>query len=830
MVSVNKRNLSEGHRKASGSGDEADRATRNRNRAIVPDTNPLKDRYELLRDVPRATIRKAWFTLAHLLLEPDSKIVDMGCQGGAMVYAMAALNPQCNFVGVDRDKKLISQARENYNLPNLEFVHGDVGSPTLFKHDSIDAIVNSFLLHEIYSGEHYNDRSVVQTLTNQFDLLKPYGIMFLRDFAMPMTSEYVLMEMPDAPSRGDDLMDLSEADLLIWYSEHARPRQDPGCNGFFLEELPPRFPKTRLFRLPSKWAYEFVMRKDEREIWEAELPKEYTFFTEREYRKTLRSMGARVLYTAPHWDDQYVKSCFDGHFRLYEENGTALGTPPTSFIAIAQKIGERLSMRLNERRSTQKGVSSIRISAMRNESDGRMIDVISRDISMTEILPYRISETGDLNVFVHIGVPRGIVNAVPRNGRDLDGKRWSGHMTEAISIDREVISNIADNDFKATLHLMRDATGLKPVSGKCLEQGPAFYPAPDFIDERIETRFIEVEAPKGVIEPRSLAPDIAGFLAKGRILEISAQSILNAIAVGTIPNAQLELQIQALYTKLGMTAESWVDSPLALPEIDVPIANTKDLLVRMNENDNRYVPARGNTGQWRPLQSVFVEEGQVNGALTGLAARNLDFVVSDENTENIAVILPLAKSMSGEVLAGYVTDYLPVPQRHKGNGFTVSAPTVPLPHSITNMDAARAFIAEKFQVKPEHVTKLGESYFCYIGLTPQRIYPFALTAPAYGGKGPVGVDAYAPIRQLGQLIYNDNSTSFMRVMSMAYKNLGEASDLSPVWDFGKKLSAAHEQPIGTHGTDMRGVSNKPAEFDSTADSAKNSDHRKPLPK
>ena len=397
MTVAPKRILSAGHRKASGAGKEAEAAERSRNRMIVADSNPLKDRYELLRDIPRTTIRKAWFTLSHLLLEPGSKIVDMGCQGGAMAYAMAALNPQCSFIGIDRDKKLIAHAREHYNLPNLQFIQGDVGAPDLLPQGSIDAIVNSFILHEIYSGSHYSDRSVVRTLAHQFDFLKEDGIMFLRDFAMPMTSEYVLMEMPDAPSKGNDLMDLSEADLLVWYSERARPREDPGCTGFFLEELPPRFPKTRLFRLPSKWAYEFIMRKDQREIWEDELPKQYTFFNEREYRKTLRGFGARVLYTAPHWDDQYVKSSFDGHFRLYDDNGNPLGAPPTSFIAIAQKVGDSSSLRLNERRTTQKGNSSIRVHAMRNETDGRLIDVITRDVSMTDIIPYRISETGDLH-------------------------------------------------------------------------------------------------------------------------------------------------------------------------------------------------------------------------------------------------------------------------------------------------------------------------------------------------------------------------------------------------------------------------------------------------
>ncbi len=809
--------------------------SRPRARPIVPVRNPLKERYALLQKLPNSTIRKAWFTLAHLLLEPGDTVVDMGCQGGAMAYAMALLSPQSKITGVDISKRMIHQARENYALPNLEFVVGDIGAPDLFKPGSIDAIVNSFILHEVYSGAHYNDRSVVQTLTNQFGLLKPEGTMFIRDFAQPSTGSYVLMEMPNVESTGPLLDNLSEADLLVWYSQHARPRQDPGCKGFFLEELSPRFPKTRLFRLQSKWAYEFIMRKDERDIWEDELDKEYTFFTEREYRKVLRDLGGRVLYTAPHWDDQYVKSCFDGHFRLYEESGTPIGNPPTSFVAVAQKVNERDSLRLNERRPTANPNSKLRIQAMRDDISGRMLDIVSRDVDVTEILPYRVAETGDLHIFVHHGVPRCIVNSVPRNGPDLDGKRWSGHMTEAITIDTETLGSIREDDVSATLKLMKSNFDLRPVAGRTMEKGPAFYPAPDFIDERIETRFIEVEEPNGPINPEFLAADLDGFMARGRIVEMNAQTILNAISVGMIPNAQLELQILALYEKLDMRAEVWADTPLTLPEIDVPKTDVKNLLSKMADKDTRYHSARGTAGHWKPLQSTFVDEGQVNGGLMGLASRDVDFVVSDETTENIAVVLPLVKNLSGEVLAGFVAEYLPVPQRFKGSGFTINAPTLALPKHITSMEAARHYIANHFKVKPENVSKMGESFFCHIGLTPQRIYPFAMTAPAAKSSGPEGMAAYAPIEDLWKLLWGYNSKSFMKIMSLAYKNLGENSDLSVTWDFSNKLSGSHDRPAVTRAVDVRGgvlqnagMPAHSAEVPDEDDDLDSTDRRKPL--
>ena len=79
------------------------------------------------KPVPDAVIRKAWFTMSHLVLAPGSKILDMGCSDGSMAFAMAVMNPDYQFIGVDRDKNLIRHARDMYQLKNLEFICGEVG-------------------------------------------------------------------------------------------------------------------------------------------------------------------------------------------------------------------------------------------------------------------------------------------------------------------------------------------------------------------------------------------------------------------------------------------------------------------------------------------------------------------------------------------------------------------------------------------------------------------------------------------------------------------------------------------------------------------------------
>lgn len=800
--------LSSGHKKAIGIEERVKTA---------PQTvEEYYARNEHLKQFPTSVIRRAWFTLAHLLLEPHSHLVDMGCGDGLQSYAMATLNPQIKVTAIDQNKENIKEAKKKYKRPNLEYICADITNGAGFKENSVDAVVNSFVLHQVYSHSKYNDRPVVTTLENQLKILKPGGLIFIRDYAMPPPGEYVLLEMPDVESIGKSLKDLSEADLLVWYSENARPREAKGCDGFFLEELPPRFPQTRLFRLPYKWAYEFIMRKDHREKWEDELPKEYTFFTQREYRKNLRALGTRVLYTAPHWDENKIKEDYEGHFHLYDDNGTPLGAPATSFIAVAQKMEEGTSLRLHERRPSSKPNHRIRITAMRNDADGRILEVVSRDLDLTEVIPYRISEDGTLNVFIHEGLPRGIVNAVPRTGKEIDGKRWSGHMTEAIAVDTNAIHDVEEGEYKELVKFTRDYLGLKPSPRSTLEEGPSYFPAPDFIDERILTRYVRVEKSSGPIEPKIVPEDLQGFTTTGAIREVSAQSILNAIAVGFIPNARLELQIEALFHKLGIKAENWNETPLVLEEFDFdsPI-EPQELMGLLSGDDKRYRSIRGTTGQIRSVQSIFVDEGRVEGGITGLTSKDMEFVISDETTLNTAVVLPLGRDMNtNEIMAGVELEYLPVPQRYKGNGFTVRAPSFTLPKEITNIEQARQFIADKYGVPTENVARLGESYFCHIGVTPQRVFPFAVAPQGHVGSGlGGGVTRFAPIRYIFALMFYDSDDLLIFALNRVYKALGEDSDIVPTLDFAKEQKGSTHSVKSHQYSDVTGAyqQQKPAE-------------------
>lgn len=190
------------------------------------------------------------------------------------------------------------------------------------------------------------------------------------------------------------------------------------------------------------------MRKDDRAHWELGLPLEFTFFTARDFIRELSTLGARVQYSGPHWEDEIIDKKFEGKFKLHADDGTMLGHPPTCFVAVAYKMQERKSLYIEERRPSITENSRLKITAMRDDKTGRILDVVSRGVNASEIIPYRLDEEGRLKIFLHDGVARSIANAVPRNGINLDGRGWSGHMIEPVAVDGKILSDMESRMLK----------------------------------------------------------------------------------------------------------------------------------------------------------------------------------------------------------------------------------------------------------------------------------------------------------------------------------------------------------------------------------------------
>ena len=138
----------------------------------------------------------------------------------------------------------------------------------------------------------------------------------------------------------------------------------------------------------------------------------------------------------------------------------------------------------------------------------------------------------------------------------------------------------------------------------------------------------------------------------------------------------------------------------------------------------------------------------------------------------------------------------------------MTAPAIDLPREIVNIEMARRYIAEKFEVPVENVARMGESFFCHNGVTPQRIFPFAMTGVARGVTKPLyGTTEYAPLSKLCDLIWYDCDLPFMVMVARTFARFGANSEHSVKRDFSMKMGADISKPVARE--DVRGVNSTP---------------------
>ena len=686
----------------------------------------IDKRNELLKSISALDIGRAWDASSHIILPKGSSVAITDCADGAAAYAFAILRPDLRVLAMDKDRRNINKASVLYHADNLQFQSAqsaiDIKPP--FRAGGFDAAISNYSSHRVYSKDNYNQGAIVKNLASSLAILKNDGFLFAQDYVAP-SFEYVLMEIEATNS--------SSIEFLKWLSEKARPNMGHGCSGFFLEELERKHKTKRLFRLPHKWANEFIMRLQKGALRSGNIEMEYCAFTPDEMRNNINALGMRLLYSSPKWGTPPKKG--ESLVVLYDEHWNKLSQDPSGFTVLAQKLGNRASLSIMERRPSSDKPQDIEIKGMRNQKTNEVIDIASTGLEeVNEVFPWKIDEeTGRISIWLNDATAKGIVNTAPRKGANIDGKTWSGHMIEPISFDMESLSEIVSKDkisHAATQRFVQSHLGMNSQRSAVIEKSVEIYPAPDQVQEKVQTWFVEVSRPSGAIHVNSHSPTQKKFRARGNFHEFDAQSILNAISCGLIPSAKLEIQIMALFAKLNIPAESRTQGTLALHANKITAQKgLREWLDSGEETGDRFLEIKGTAGDLHAMRSIFVEEGTNNGSISGLASQDMDFIVPQDKTINTAVVLYLTKNIRGDIHAMINLDHLPVPQRYKNNSKVVRLPAFNLPEDVRTLEDARAYVADKLDVLPEMIIELGASYYTHYGITPQRVFPFAVADP-----------------------------------------------------------------------------------------------------
>lgn len=694
----------------------------------LPDVDPRQDRgqreaYErYLRGMDASMRQKVALTAAHLLCV--GKVADMGMGSGAGSFALAALYPELEVVGVDLDPQMVELAAERHRRPNLSFVRGDIAE-AVFPEASLDGIFDSSVLHHVTSYGGYVHANAARAIRNQVRALRPGGVLVVRDFLAPhaveATGTEVWLDLPsDDGDDGDDPRTCSSAALLRRFGRQFRSLSaHPGCSFEALAEPPA--PGFRRFRLPLRLATELLLRKDYRDDWDLEIQEEYCYFTQGEFEALFEAEGLRVVASTPLRNPWIVKNRFEGRARLFDLSGQALPWPPTNYLIAGERVNDDEGVVIRERGATPP-LGFLEMSHYRSRRDESVRDLVRRPNMTIDVLPF-FALRGDVYVIARMGYPRPILAATAATPA-LDGSRLCQYVTEPLCVIAE------DKPLGQTVEeLLARRAQVDGTQIRSFLQGSTYYPSPGGSQEEVRSVFVEIEP--FFVRDEEAAAGAGGTPTAGRLRAIEAEQVLRAAQVGGLPDARLELNVYDLFSRLGRRPGPWIgDAPTigeGLPPADSSTLTSLDALAERPAR-RAFVPvdASASRGFLTILASAFDE---VDRRGRTLATHTREYVLPRTLSSN-TVACALLLRLQGTLWLGVDDDDLPAAQCFSGNSQLLVAPAWRLPVEVSHVDAARRFARERIEgeygLRVGATAELGGRYHPSAGLSPELVFPLAV--------------------------------------------------------------------------------------------------------
>ncbi len=670
--------------------------------------------------------QKVALTTAHF--PASGRVADMGSGSGRGTYDLACLHPALEVVGVDINPVAVATSRQAHRRPNLSYAVGDIAE-RIFPAESLDAVLDSSVLHHVTSFTGYSLERLEECIDNQVAALRAGGALVIRDFLVPDGPDEVLLDL-----RADDGDDAENADgvsvpamstsrLFRSFAASFRSSQNRSGPVPFHEmgaaagHADEGVGDWRRFRLPLRAAQEFILRKDYRADWAVELQEEYTYWTLDQLVRALERRGLRVVTAMPIRNPWIVANRYRGKIRLADTSGAPLPLPPTNVLVVGERIPPRAGVRIVERSSVPLvGAGFIAQASWRHRGSGAVYDVVERPGRTIDLLPWR-REGDRLMVMAKKGFARPIVNAAAADP-NLHGTRWSGHITEPLAA---ILHGEESPD--AVERVALDRIGLTRASIVAIAPPWRYLTSPGGIDERVSAYAVELRA-----APPASSPDGAR--------ELDARQVVRACHVGGMFDARLELGCYRLLRRCGLAAGPWIGAELPGAHGGAEVAEPQ------RGDDAALSPPTGAPYERVAAASSFLEsrrgifdEVAADGAMVATVER--DYFIPRRFSRTTVVALP-CRWASGTWLIGIEWRELPAAQAYNGSAGIATAPAWRLPRTIVSLDDAEVFtrgrMAGDFVLHADAIIELGGPYLSTPGVTPELVLPHAAIV-ASAGRG-----------------------------------------------------------------------------------------------
>jgi len=135
------------------------------------------------------------------VIQGANSVIDLGCGSGRQLCQIAAVNPNCSFLGIDLSSNMLASARqysEKIGLKNISFLHGDITDLGAIPSGSADAVISTLALHHLPSRAHLN-----KCFGEASRVLRANGRIYIADFGRLKSLKSVLylayMDAADQP-------------------------------------------------------------------------------------------------------------------------------------------------------------------------------------------------------------------------------------------------------------------------------------------------------------------------------------------------------------------------------------------------------------------------------------------------------------------------------------------------------------------------------------------------------------------------------------------------------------------------------------------------------
>jgi len=217
------------------------------------------------------------------------KIVDKGCANGSLLTHLSTLFPTSSIVGEDLSSELLKQARaRHYDNNNVSLVRGNI-IKRRFDKGSVDTIIFSSVMHEIYSYTGYDRAKVREALVNARYELVNQGRLIMRDGVSPIDN-------------GTDENTMNHRHAWLLCDEETERRFRRFAVDFKGKSRNPGVPFTEHridgvthFNLSLHHAAEFLSKKDYLENWPIEVNEEFGVYGFTSWRKVFADAGFRII-------------------------------------------------------------------------------------------------------------------------------------------------------------------------------------------------------------------------------------------------------------------------------------------------------------------------------------------------------------------------------------------------------------------------------------------------------------------------------------------------------------------------------------------------------